>query len=121
MKTTKKDFELYCDECEKWIGIFGLNDWKIEYEHGIKEEGNAAQVRFNAGSRLAIFSLCLDWDVSYEKSTERIERCAFHEVCHLLVADFERYVAPINEIDWDRELHRFCRKMENVVWANTEE
>ena len=61
MKTTKKDFEVFKKECEKWVNFFGLIDYEWVYYH---EKDVQARARFDCNWAGRIFSITLstEWD-----------------------------------------------------------
>lgn len=120
MKTTKKDFELYCEEVQKWMGIFGLNDWQLLFEYGTDGDEDIAQVEMYTDSRMARFRFAIEWDAIYPKDDDNISRCAFHEVVHVLLGDLERFVPRECNANWSREMHKVIAVLENVIWANAE-
>ena len=94
-KTTKKDFEVFQKECEKWIEYFGLKGWFIFFQHHELNENNMAELSFHTGTRNA----GIHFNASREKkpSLSEIRETAFHEACELLLAPmsdliFEKYL-----------------------------
>lgn len=87
IKTSKKDFQIFVDECKRIQRLFGFNDWKLFYEH-TQLKGAYACICYDADERTATLSLnteilqaeIKDWDVLDS---------AKHEMCHLLLADLE--------------------------------
>ena len=118
IKTTKKHFELFKKECERWIKFFGLIDWRIEYE---------LQDLPNDYARIEA-DLCNKWadiwladELPKDVTTLQIKRSAFHEVCHLLSYGLQFiFEAGINgqgaKDVRDREMESFCRRLENSVF-----
>lgn len=86
--TTVKDFELFKKECEYWIDYFGLKGWFISYEHSQREPNNAATIYYKTEARDVIIILTKKWDdFDIQKIEPEIKKIAFHEVCHLLLAN----------------------------------
>lgn len=82
-KTTKKDFEIFTNECEKWINKLGLSGWEISYQH--EDYGdNRAICTTNLNSKICNFYLCVSWE--YKPSLSELKSCAEHEIIHLLLA-----------------------------------
>ena len=115
-KTTKKDFEVFKEEARKWINIFGLISWEVEFEHKNINEF-LASVSFDADNRCATLYLSPDWG-QRKISDYEIKRTAFHESCELLMCGMrrisERRFITLAEID--TETHRIIRTLENVLW-----
>ncbi len=82
-KTTAKHFEIFKQECNKWIRRFGLTDWRVNIEHvDLKED----MARFSAGElseRSVGIGLNINWQTPV--TTYELEKCALHEVCHFLL------------------------------------
>ena len=112
MKTTKKDFEVFKKECEKWIEFFGLKDWRVEYEHRPLDNARA-DVEADIMNKWAVITMSKD-----QEDKKHIKESAFHEVCHLLHYgfDFIKKDKGHSEDVWDRECESFVRRMENSVF-----
>lgn len=79
METTPADFELFKQECYRWIDILGLKSWHIVFVHAEDDScGNAVYFRESA-SRLITINLNRDFD-GLMYSEDGIKRTAFHEV-----------------------------------------
>ena len=119
-KTTKKDFELFKNECEKWIVRFELSHWDVIYEHKA-EEGNYANLSRNVHALNAIISLSEDFeleglDVGISR-TDLIKSLAKHEVIHLLCAKLGEYAKSreFTAIDCYRAEEELVKKLENII------
>jgi len=90
MKTTKKHFDLFKNECLYWIDKLELNNWDVVIEHNSLEKGNA-----NCWSRVegyvASITLNIEWEGIKPLNTETIKRTAKHETIHLLLARLSNY------------------------------
>ena len=86
--TTKKHFEVFRKEVNKWVLNFGLLDWDIVVEHGGVEADNAAECSYNIQAKSAIIRLSKNftWEVGF--TLQDIREAAFHEVCELLLCQF---------------------------------
>lgn len=110
-KTTKKHFEIFKEECQKWIERYALLDWEIVFEHTALN-GSDATVSVNSNPSLATIALStkvewegLDFNMPFE---DYIKFLAKHETTHLLTARIvalarDRYVSE-KEIDKEEEL-----------------
>jgi len=121
MKTTKADFEVFKAECEKWIQRFGLVDWSAFFHHKTPEarKPGLAHVWYNVMSRRCDFYLPKQWS-DEPVTTLQVERCAFHEVCHILVATLvscaeARYVS---QAEIDEAEHAIIRRLENTLFTD---
>ena len=122
MKTTKKDFELFKSECQKWINRFELNNWTIRYSwRDLELDG--LDGASNSGAWNYIAYLTLDTEIDDENIGDRdmiieIKEAAKHEVIHLLIKRLKlkaiyRYIKDENEIvEAEEEL---VRKLEKII------
>jgi len=117
--TTAEHFEMFKDEARKWIAIFGLLGWMVEFDQ-IDLPGSHAECSTNYKGRIARLKLATKWG---EEPTEaRVRRSAFHEVCELLFAPLwsnatdEELGATQREIEIVASQHSIIRTLENVVW-----
>ena len=85
MKTTKTHFKFFKDQCEYWINEIGLQEWKVYYSHQSHEDG-LAWVMWDTEGRVATVGLSMDWP-NLDPTPENLDNSAFHEVCHILLAD----------------------------------
>lgn len=123
MKVSKKLFNTFKAECEKWLKILGLNDWQVHYRH--EKINNRAEIHFDCVGRLATIILSTSWpgwdqDLVNE---ENIKRSAFHEVCELLLGPLNDMVGQrygLNVDDKEEEIHRVIRTLENTLFEARE-
>lgn len=121
-KTTKRHYELFKQECLKWINIFGMSDWEVYFCHkkvaaDQKKEGILAYCSLDNVSRYATFYLHKDWEDDIVTDKE-IKKTAFHEVMELLLGQInclasERFVT---EKQIEEAVHSIIRTFENVVY-----
>lgn len=121
MKTTKKDFELFKKEAERWIKEFGLIGWEIDILHEKLDGDSIALTKFDTKNRWAIIRLGTDWGEGKVTKFE-VLKCAFHEVCEVLCAKLRimgnsKY---IDEAEVDEGVHILIRTLENVLWTKTQ-
>lgn len=115
-KTTKKDFNEFKAECEKWIEYFGLKDWEIYIYR--KDMEARADVLFNMSSRMA--NICLSNETSHTPDKYEIRRCGFHEVCELLLAPLSDVSQEyISRTEHDRRIHNIIRRLENTIFEES--
>ena len=114
-KTTKKDFELFKKECEKWIEIIGLKDWHIWYEHGGTDEGNIAEFITDSAGRA-----CSIWfadEISGDKTDYDVKSTAFHEIIEIYMIDLRNMaLESCSRERVDSATHRVVRMLENVLF-----
>jgi len=118
-KTTKADFNLFKRECEKWVGIFGLNGYEFRYSHEYSEEGDSlADVVWETVPRSVHIRLCRNWADSYGKDDFQIRLCAFHEVLHVFIGKLSNLARAryIKEREIGEEEHAIIRTLEKVLF-----
>lgn len=113
-KTTKKHFEIFKEECEKWIKKLNIDSWRIEYDHMDMD----ARAKYYIGVRDRCIDLCLGTDFSPNTPTdELIRKSAKHEVIHLLTAKLSGLA--INRFATEDQIYEeseaVTRKLENLL------
>lgn len=113
-KTTKSDFDRFTKEVYKWQKFFGLLDWEIKVLH--KKLDNARADFFgNIPAKVAVISLDTKWE--YPPDKKEIEKCAFHEVCELLLSQLRFFGNGMyDKIIIDEQIHYVIRTLENSVF-----
>jgi hypothetical protein len=105
----KSMFKIFQEEGEYWQRFFGLFEWKIYYDYkNLKDCW--ADVLMNHDGAIATIRLNKGWT---GKEEIEVRRCAFHEVCHLLLADLHGYCY---HKDSEELAHEIIRKLENSVF-----
>lgn len=90
-KVSKRQFELFKKECKKWIDIFELNNWDINFKQN-KTKNAIAYCYTDINSYQATIHLCKDWSSEKMEFTDKnIKKTALHEVLHLLLARLSDY------------------------------
>lgn len=122
-RTTKKHFEVFKKECKKWIDVFGLKGWYINYYHenwNEAEETGEAWCAWEVKPRCASLCLCTEWDDSVPLTNKMIKRAAFHEVMHILLGRLFSFALTEDEkIPYDikaEEVHSLIRIFENIFF-----
>jgi hypothetical protein len=86
MKTTKAQFNRFCDRCEYWQDRLGLSCWDLLFVHENLDGGQTfAQVDCNLVPMRAVISFATVWPKGYECSPAAIDQTAFEEVAHILL------------------------------------
>ena len=121
MKITEKHFLLFKEECQKWIEIFGLKNWEINFYHKKDSSEYLASTVYSYQGRTVDVHLNTVWqdkrktlDTNYE-----LKKSAFHEICEILLYPVRyigecRYVQGAFEID--AVVHDVIRVLENSLW-----
>jgi len=118
-KTTKADFALFKKECRRWLVKFGLVGWDVAFEH--KDcDGSCATAALNASQHYAVITLGTDMAGYNFYGKESIKAWAFHEVCHVLFADYSDLAQrrEYSASEHDRVEHAIIVTLENVLYAN---
>lgn len=107
-KTTEKHLAVVEREVRKWVKVFGLTEWELNF---IRDDipGWRGCLRANSEAKAAVFVLCEEWtDPSLSLNTQELRKTARHEFLELMLADFNwmatcRYVVP-EEIETARHV-----------------
>lgn len=110
MKTSKKHFDLFKKECEKWIKYFGLTQYQIVFNHKPLEKDVWGDCDVWHESEYAELSLCTNW-TGTPLSDMQIRRTAFHEVIELLLSE----IVLIGEKRWHFTLQDFIKSTHTVI------
>ena len=119
MKVTKEQFILFKRACQYWVKEFGLTDYEIDYEYrrinSYYFQGYRALVKYDTDVRAASIILYRNWNMGKfadkKIPNSEIERTAFHEVYHLLLADLLE--APKRKRL--KEEHRLIAKLSSLL------
>lgn len=112
-KQTARDFPEFKACVYKWVGKYGLTDWRVTTENAGKNDDKFATVRYDATSRFAHFEFY--WG---GETTMSVERTACHEVVHLHVADLIAIAALRGYTHHDEvilEEHRYIERELNAM------
>ena len=115
VKTTKKDFEIFKKECQKWIEILGLKDWHFWFEHAETGENCIAQYEDEPIGRSCVTYFTTG--LSEKLSIHDIKSAAFHEMIELYLNDLRKMAMEkfsYNEVD--KATHRIVRMLEHVLF-----
>ena len=118
-KTTTKHFNIFKEECLKWIEIFHLTRWEINFFHEESDDSLAAiKCNFSAKAIDIIFNKTWNWTKPPDE--HEIKKCGFHEACEVLLYPL-RYLGEcrfLSESEIDPATHEIIHILENVVWEN---
>jgi hypothetical protein len=115
--TTEEHFATFKAECQKWIEIFGLKGWRIEYKHSGSDPNSRAWCELKWQSRCGTIALTRDWGED-KISAFAIKQCAFHEVCEVLLERMKWIAERRQFSEWEllEANHEVIRILENAVW-----
>jgi len=120
-KTTKRQFKLFIDECNKWIAYFGLSEWEISYQLGGVDKGNVAECYTTYTGKTVVLKLVDGVDPKeFAFTDDEIKSSAFHEVCELLLAPFNMNAKGrfVNEVDIDTSRHEAIQRLANTLYRD---
>ena len=118
MKTTKKHFEIFKKECEKWINKLKLDDWEFNYHHeNPSMEGADACVETNTIFRRVDIYLSIDQFDEETFNTDYIKHVAKHEILHVLLKNLnylthKRFITEDQIIQTEEQI---IRKLEKLI------
>lgn len=119
MKTTKQHFEIFKKECQKWIEIFGLKNWEIDYYHKKDKDESLSWVSFNHDNRCANIYLGIEWPDNIHPTNYEVRKSAFHEITEILLHPI-RYIGDCRYVNGPEEIevavHNVIRVLENTLW-----
>jgi hypothetical protein len=102
-KTTKKDFAFFKKECKHWLKIFGLKEWATCYSHNPCNEDDLSWTIISRGdSKNVTFGLAPVWPEGSPVTSSELKWSAFHEVMHLLMADYDRLATSRFDVPEER-------------------
>lgn len=116
------DFDLFKKECNRWIEVFGLKEWEIEYAFTPDGEKIDAWVCFDEqNGMVAIICMNANWKERDENfyNDDNIKKAAFHEVCEVLVAKLVRSAVSRFSVTEDEIVlmkHELIRRLENSMY-----
>ena len=119
-KTNKKDFEVFKEECNKWVDYYGLKSWIIDYTHSNKYHNNLATCNTNITNRSCVINLTINWETD-QVTDYWVRRWAFHEVCELFLANLRAlaFYRHTTEDEIKEEVHAIIRTLENELWEKS--
>jgi len=115
MKTTKQHFELFKRECKKWIKLFGLIDYRIEYFNS--EEANGSRGETRDYDDLMAVDIIFPKELNDETNIEKIKMAAFHEICEIMLMRLRKMADNYyNFYRVNQEVHIIIRRLENFIF-----
>jgi len=122
MKTTKRHFEIFKKECEKWIKVFGLLGHRFYYCHEDIEGRQLAYCIYPDNHEDRVFTLGLSVNLDCDYSMVDIKRSAFHEVMEAFLYRIQNIARCRwgNGYELEDEVHNIIRTMEKAVYEKNE-
>lgn len=118
-KTTLQHFEVFKEECLFWIKYFGLNKFRVEFEHKDISGNRAMADSVSIPNFTAMLYLGKSWGDD-EVTDYRIKSSAFHEVVELILWELsDMAYTACGKHNETRETHRVIRILENTVFAES--
>lgn len=103
-----------------WMDFFGLKDWECDFK--FKDNSDyRAMVHFNYNTRRCTFTLCPTINEPEKINVNQyIDKCAFHEVCHLLLSEYESLINSrcVTDEQIKTSNEKLITLLENVLWKN---
>ena len=120
--TSEKDFNVFVKECKKWIKVFGLFDWEICFEHFDNEDASALAACYYDVPGKSAYILLYQNFYENEISDSLLKKCAFHEVCELLLGKLKCYCETdlkLTNNQIQEAVHTVIRRLENSIFKNS--
>ena len=118
MKTTKKHFRIFRQECEKWIKRFHMQGWFVTYTHSETDPDTAANFYHAYAARQVTINLAtsLDGD-SFDE--HYLRGLAFHEVTESMLIGRLRYLAQeryVTEGEIEEVSHDIVNNLQTIIF-----
>lgn len=116
MKTTKKHFDIFKDECKKLQDRFELNNWDIRFVHQLVQGSHASNI-----PQIDAYNICIyfstEWSGARPLNEFEIRQIAKHELIHVLCARFgeyghSRFITKNDMVEAEEEL---TQKLMNLI------
>ena len=86
IETTPEHFETFKAACLRWRERLGLHQWQLYFKHGA-DPGMFAQAVFQGDCTAATIRLAVEWSSLRPLTDEELDRCALHEMLHLMTGE----------------------------------
>lgn len=113
MKTTKKHFQIFKDECKKWQDVFHLNGFDLRIDWKKTSENRAEIDICSLNDGIIIISLGKEITPDEDCTNEVIKVAAKHEMIHALLAEYT-YMACRRFVNKDEE-YKLAEKLVNKL------
>ena len=120
--TTKRHYNLFCKEVRKYIDIFGLMGWEVNFLHKLYLYNAQAVCITDQQGRTCTMAIATEW-IALKPTDFEIRKAAFHEVCELLLSRLNTFAKYrfVRESQIDEESHNLIRILERVLWQQDNE
>lgn len=86
MRTVKKDFVYFKQQCEAFLEQFGLKHWEVAYTHRLEKDHDARSTCVaDPEHGMCLINLAVDWGELEPVSRRGLKKCALHEVAELML------------------------------------
>ena len=85
-KTTRKEFEAFCDAFCRWQNTFGLGEYTVDFE--LEDHSEYSTISVDATDCVASATFCKYVPADCGMSLKEAEETGKHEAIHLLFARF---------------------------------
>ena len=115
MKTNKKQFNLFVEECKKWIKFFSLAEYRIEFF--ISDEANGTRGQTEGYGHLMAADIIFPTELHKETDIRKIRKAAFHEVCEVMLLKLRKFGDDYYNFEIiNKEVHTVIRRLENSIF-----
>jgi len=119
---TQKQFNAFAKAVYKWQDLLGVRDWEIAVSLDPRPQGDASEegwCDYKRNGRIA--TIALKEQMPYKMTNEDLNKLAFHEIFHLVLADLD--CMAMSHISYspdatDRECHKIIARMINLLWSS---
>lgn len=116
-RTTKADFAYFKKCCKHWIDFFGLKEFHVHFSHE-ENGGESYATLLNSGVSASTITINFELEIAPPSPKKDLDRHAFHEVCHLLLARYARHAENryATKEDMFMEEESVIRRLENCIY-----
>lgn len=117
---TEDHYNFFCQEVDRFVELFKLYNWEVSTIQEYLEDGGRAEIGLDFNGCIAGIRLNTEWEYCCPNEDE-LTKVAFHEVLHLLFADYHavsicNLKSKIRRELVVREEHAIIRILENTVF-----
>jgi len=112
-----KHFSLFKKECNKWIKILGLRNWKVYYQfRGLDDSFGRTEWKYSG--MVATISLAKIFPKPFDNLEQQIKETALHECLELLLASISSLAEDRtwDRLVFDKEIHCVIRTLEKLLY-----